>query len=429
MEYSEALRDLDGRQPESMPERGLDRVRAVAELLDHPESTYPSIQITGTNGKTTTARIITALACRHGLATGTYISPHLDDVRERLSLCGERISEEEFAETYGHLLPFLERVDGPSLRVTYFETLTALAYLWFADKPVDLGVLEVGLGGTWDATNLVRGDVAVLCPIGLDHVRLLGNTVEQVATEKAGIIKEGRVAVVREQRPEAMAVIERRCKEVGAELLLEGTDFDLAGRTQGVGGQSLSIRSRHALYEDVFFPLVGEQLARNAVASVVAVESLLDRPLDDDSLRAALRSVASPGRMEVVGRRPLVVLDGAHNPDAAAAVAEALPEVFTWNRLHLVVGMFEDKDVESVVRLLAPLADRAYACMNTGSRAAPVSRVEAALRQSGVDHVQAFETVGAAVASAMAAADPEDLILVTGSFYTVADARPLFAGA
>jgi dihydrofolate synthase / folylpolyglutamate synthase len=428
MDYTEALSDLDGRQPESMPERGLERIQAVTELLDHPELTYPSIQITGTNGKTTSARIITALACRHGLATGTYTSPHLGDVRERLSLCGERISKEEFAEAYAHLLPFLQRVDGPSLRVTYFETLTALAYLWFADKPVDLGVFEVGLGGTWDATNLVRGDVAVLCPIGLDHVRLLGNTVEQVATEKAGIIKEGRVAVVREQRPEAMAVIERRCKEVGAELLVEGADFDLSGRTQGVGGQSLSIRSRHALYEDVFFPLVGEQFARNAVTSVVALESLLDRPLDDVSVRAALRSVTSPGRMEVVGRRPLVVLDGAHNPDAATAVGEALPEVFTWNRLHLVVGMFDDKDVESVVSLLAPLADRAYACLNTGSRAAPVSRVEAALRQSGVDEVRAFQTVGAAVAAAIAEADPEDLILVTGSFYTVADARPLFVG-
>src|SRR5439155_18618735 len=172
-----------------------------------------------------------------------------------------------------------------------------------------------------------------------------------------------------------------------------------------------------------------EQVARTAVVSVVAVESLIDHPLDEASLRAALRSVTSPGRMEVVGRSPLVVLDGAHNPDAAVAVAEALPEVFSWNRLHLVVGMFEDKDVESVVKLLAPLADRAYACMNTGSRAAPVSRVEVALRRSGVDQVQAFETVGAAVASAMAAADPEDLILVTGSFYTVADARPLFVGA
>jgi dihydrofolate synthase / folylpolyglutamate synthase len=426
MEYRDAVRDLDARQPESMPERGLDRIRAVAELLDHPELTYPSIHITGTNGKTTTARMVTALACAHGLATGTYVSPHVDDLTERLSLCAEPIPQEEFAETYEHLLPFLERVDGPSLRVTYFETLTALAYLWFADKPVDLGVFEVGLGGTWDATNLVRGEVSMLCPIGIDHVHLLGRTVEDIAKEKAGIIKDGRVAVVRHQRPEAMEVIERRAKEVGADLILEGADFDLADRTQGVGGQQLSIRGRHATYEDLFFPLIGEQLARNAAAAVAAVESFLGRALDTEAVRSALASTASAGRMEVVNRRPLVVLDGAHNPDAAQAVASALPESFTWNRLHLVIGMFQDKDVEAVAGLLGPLADRGYACTNTGSRAADVDRVASALRRAGLDDVESFQTVGAAVTAAMASADPGDLILVTGSFYTVADARPLF---
>jgi dihydrofolate synthase / folylpolyglutamate synthase len=428
MNYEEAFRDLDGRQAESMPERGLDRIRAVAELLDHPELTYPSIQVTGTNGKTTTARMITDLACGHGLATGTFVSPHIADLTERISLCGAPISKEEFAETYEHLLPFLERVDGPSLRVTYFETLTALAYLWFADKPVDLGVFEVGLGGIWDATNLARGDVAVLCPIGIDHVRLLGSTIDEIATEKAGIVKEGRVAVVREQRPEAMTVIERRCKEVGAELVVEGIDFGLGARTQGVGGQSLSIQGRYAGYDELFLPLVGEQFARNAATSVAALESLLGRALDDASIRAALGSVTSPGRMEAVSRHPLVILDGAHNLDAAEALAASLPSAFAWSRLHLVIGMFADKDVEGVVRHLAPLADRAYACASTSPRAAPVDRVATALREAGVEDVDSFQTVGAAVAAAMAAADPEDLILVTGSFYTVADARPLFVG-
>jgi dihydrofolate synthase/folylpolyglutamate synthase len=426
MDYQEAFADLDGRQPESMPERGLDRIRAVAELLDHPELTYPSIQITGTNGKTSTARMITALACEHGLATGTFVSPHVIDLTERLSLCGQSISQEEFAEAYAHLLPYLERVDGPSMRVTYFETLAALAYLWFADKPVDLGVFEVGLGGTWDATNLVRGDVAVLCPVGIDHVRLLGSTVEDIATEKAGIIKEGRVAVVREQRPEALAVIERRCKEVGADLVLEGVDFELAARTQGVGGQSLSFRGKYRTYEDVFFPLIGEPLARNAATSVAVLEALLGRALDETTVQQALAAVTSPGRLEVVHRHPLVILDGAHNPDAAEAVAAAVTEAFTWERLHLVVGMFEDKDVESVLGILAPLADLAYACRSTSPRAASIARVEGALRLGGVQEVAGYQTVGAAVASAMAAAGPEDVVLVTGSFYTVADARPLF---
>jgi dihydrofolate synthase / folylpolyglutamate synthase len=429
MDYAEAFRDLDARQPESMPEPGLERIRAVAELLDHPELTYPSIHVTGTNGKTTTARMITALGCASGLATGTYVSPHIGDLTERLSLCGEPISQEEFAETYEHLLPFLERVDGPFLRVTYFETLTALAYLWFADKPVDLGVFEVGIGGTWDATNLIRGDVAVLCPVGLDHVKHLGSTVEEVATEKAGIIKEGRVAVVREQRPEAMAVIERRCKEVGAELVVEGQGFDLRERTQGVGGQALSIRGRHAIYDEIFLPIVGEQLSRNAAVAVAAVESLVGRALDAEVVRAAFASVTSPGRMEVVSRRPVVLLDGAHNPDAAAALAATVAEAFTWERLHLVIGMFEDKDVEAVVRLVAPLADAAYACPNSSTRSASPSRVETALRAAGVQDVRTFEGVEHAVAAAVAASDPDDLVLVTGSFYTVADARPMFVPA
>ncbi len=425
MDFRGALRDLDARQPESMPERGLERIQAIAESQNHPELTYPSIQVTGTNGKTTTARMITAIACGHGLSAGTYISPHVGSVTERLALCGEPISEEEFAQAYRHLLPFLERVDGPGFRVTYFETLTALAYLWFADKPVDLGVFEVGMGGTWDATNLVRGDVAVLCPVGIDH-KELGSTVGEVATEKAGIIKEGRTAVVREQRPEALAAIEARCMEMGAELILEGRDFELLSRAQALRGQAISIRGRYGTYDDLFVPLFGEQLARNAAAAVTAFESFLGRALEEKAVRAGLAGVASSGRLEVAARRPLVVLDGAHNPDAAAALVGALPEAFKWERLHLVIGMFADKDVEAVVRLTGPLADRAYAGASSSPRAAPVERVEKALRSAGVVDVETFRTIPEAVAAARAAAGESDLILVTGSFYTVADARPLF---
>ncbi len=205
MNFQDALRDLDARQPEQMPQPSLDRIAAVEELLDHPELTYPSIHITGTNGKTTTARLVTGLACAHGLTTGTFVSPHLQSVTERLTLCGGEISVAEFGEEYERLLPYLRTVDGRSdRRVTYFEALTALAFLWFADKPVQLGVFEVGMGGTWDATNLVRGEVAVLCPIGLDHVGILGDTVEEIAGEKAGILKPGSAAVVRRVRAAAV---------------------------------------------------------------------------------------------------------------------------------------------------------------------------------------------------------------------------------
>ncbi len=408
MDYSEAIRDLDSRQSESMPNPSLDRIRAIAELMADPQLTYPSIHVTGTNGKTTTARLVTALACTHGLTTGTFISPHVTAVTERISVCDERIAEDEFADVYRHLLPFLEHVDALGRRVTYFETLTALSYLWFADKPVGLGVFEVGMGGTWDATNLIRSDVAVVAPVGLDHVKQLGPTIEDIAEEKAGIIKEGRVAVVREQRPGPLAVIERRCKEVDASMLLEGRDFALTSRAPGVGGQTVSIRGLHTSYDDVFLSLFGEQAARNAAASVAAGEALLGRSLSEDAVREGLGKVTSPGRIEVVA---------------------ALVEAFQWDRLHLVIAMFGDKDVETVVGLIAPLADRAYLTVNSSPRSAPIDRVANAVRESGVTDAETFASVEEAVAAARRAAGSEDLILVTGSFYTVADARPLFVGA
>jgi dihydrofolate synthase/folylpolyglutamate synthase len=429
MNYDDAIRDLDSRQSESMPNPSLDRIRAVAGLMADPQLTYASVHVTGTNGKTTTARVVSALACAHGLSTGTFVSPHVTAVTERISVCDAPITEEEFAEAYQHLVPYLEHVDGRGRKVTYFETLTALAYLWFADKPVGLGVFEVGMGGTWDATNLIRGDVAVVCPIGLDHVRQLGPTLEDIAEEKAGIIKEERIAVVREQRQGPLAVIERRCKEMEASMLLEGRDFALTSRAQAVGGQAVSVRGLHDAYEDLFLSLFGEQAARNAAASIVACEALLGRSLGQDAVRGALREATSPGRIEVVGRRPLAVLDGAHNPDAADALAASLQEAFQWDRLHLVMAMFGDKDVETVAGLIGPLADRGYVTVNSSPRSAAAARVAAALGESGLGELDTFASVMDAVAAAREAAGPEDLILVTGSFYTVADARPLFVGA
>ena len=412
-----------------MPEPSLERISQLVKLLDEPNLTYPSIHITGTNGKTTTARLVTGLACAHGLSTGTYISPHVERVTERLSICAEAISEEEFAEEYTRLAPYLESAEGLGAPITYFEALTALAYVWFADKPVSLGVFEVGMGGTWDATNLVAGDVAILCPVGLDHVQHLGKTVEEIAGEKAGIIKPSKVAVVRDQRPEAQAVIERQASEVGTTLLLEGRDFAVESRSPAVGGQTFSMRGVHGSYETLFLPLFGEPAARNAAAAVAALEAFLDRPLHEPSVAQAFEAVTSPGRVEVVSRHPLVILDGAHNPDAAEALVEAVREAFHWERLHLVAGMFEDKDVEEVIRRLAPLADRGYACLSSSGRAASPERVAEAMRGAGLADVDTFGSVASAVESARSEASAEDLILVTGSFYTVGDARPLFEGA
>ncbi|MEX0742827.1 MAG: cyanophycin synthetase, partial [Actinomycetota bacterium] len=333
----------------------------------------------------------------------------------------EAISEKEFGEEYEHLLPYLRTVDERVGRVTYFEALVALAFLWFADKPADLGVFEVGMGGTWDATNLVAGEVAVLCPIALDHPEL-GSTAAEVAREKSGIVKAGTIAVVREQPPEVLAVIEARCEEVGARMLLEDRDWGLEIRTPAVGGQALTVRGIHATYEDLLLPLFGEFAARNLAAAVVAVEALLEHELEDDALRDALAGATSPGRLEVAGRRPLILLDGAHNPDAADALATALPESFTWRRLHLVLAVFSNKDLDGIVAQLAPLADLGYAATTASVRARPAEEIARALAADGVP-AEAFGSVEDALAAAREAAEDDDLILVTGSLYTVAAAR------
>jgi len=419
--FADAMAELQGRQPEHLPEPDLERIRALASLLADPQLTYPTIHVTGTNGKTTTARLAAAIACAHGLTTGLFTSPHLASVTERFEICGDPMAEEAFGEEFEHLLAFLRTVDERVGRVTYFEALTALAYLSFADAPVALGVFEVGMGGTWDATNLVSGDVAVLCPIGLDHPQL-GSTIAEVTGEKAGIIKQGKVAVVREQEDEALEVIRQRCEEQIATLLLEGRDWELADLTPAVGGQAIAIRGLHATYDDILLPIYGEHAAHNAAAAVVAVEALLERPLDRDAVRLALGAATSPGRLEVAARRPLVVLDGAHNPAAARALAEALPDTFTWDRLHLVLGVFADKDLDGIVGPLATLADAGYAAAVESVRARRPHEVADAMIAHDIP-TETFTTVRDALDGAGNAASDGDLILVTGSLYTVADAR------
>jgi dihydrofolate synthase/folylpolyglutamate synthase len=273
----------------------------------------------------------------------------------------------------------------------------------------------------------VSGDVAVLCPIGVDHPEL-GSTIAEVAGEKAGIVKQGKVAVAREQTAEALQVIERRCEEQIATLLLEGREWELDDLTPAVGGQAMAVRGLHATYDEVLLPIHGEHAAHNAAAAVVAVEALLERALDPDAVRVALGSMTSPGRLEVVSRRPLIVLDGAHNPAAAEALAEALPDTFTGDRLHLVMGVFADKDLEGIVRPLAPLADAGYASAVDSVRARPPEAVADAMAAAGIP-TEAFATVREALDAARDAASADDLILVTGSLYTVAEARRVLLGA
>jgi len=424
MRFADALKRLDARQPEHMPGPSLERIREVAALLDQPQLTYPTIHVTGTNGKTTAARVAASVACAHGITVGLYTSPHLLSVTERFSVCGQDITEEEFAQEWEHLEPFLQLVDGRgSGEVTYFEAVTALAYLWFADKPVGLGVFEVGMGGAWDATNLVDGEVAVVTPIGMDHVAELGPTLEDIAGEKAGILKPGSTAVFREQEPAAEAVLAGRAAEAGSTPRWEGKDWEVEERLLAVGGQAFRLRGLHATYEDLYLPLFGDYAVHNAGAGVVAVEALTGQPLHDETLREGLAAVQSPGRLEIVALQPSVVLDGAHNPAGAAALAEAMRESFRWERLHLVLAVSANKDLAGICAPLAPLADEAYVARNEGVRSAdPVDVADALGRPAA-----RFGAVAEALAAARAAAAPRDIVLVTGSLFTVADAKRALA--
>lgn len=420
MRFDEALAELESRQPDRMIPN-LTRITALAELLDDPQLTYPTIHVTGTNGKTTTARSISSLACANGLTSGLYTSPHLESVTERIAVCDQPISPGEFAEEYDRLLPYLELVDARGERVTYFEALTALAFLWFSDKPVSVGVFEVGMGGAWDATNLVAGDVAVLCPIALDHPEL-GSTIAEIALEKAGIVKPGKTVVSRDQPEEVLRILEERAEAFEARLILEYRDFALSAREQAVGGQVIGVRGLFGEYRDLPLSQFGEHAARNAAAAVVAVEAFLDRALSEPVAQRALETSSSPGRLEIVGRRPVVVLDGAHNPAAAEALVAALEEAFTWNRLHLVIAVSANKDVDEIVDALARIADRAYAARNASTRSSPAERVAKSAEVAGLP-VEAFASVPEAMQAARDSAGEDDLILVTGSLYTVADAR------
>ena len=429
MRFAESEARLDERQPEHMPEPSLDRIRAITELLDDPQLTFPTIHVTGTNGKTTIARAAAAISCAHGITTGLFTSPHLLTVRERLSVCGVDISEEEFAEEWAHLEPYLEVVDARGEgATTYFEAATALAFLWFADKPVGLGVVEVGMGGSWDATNLVAGDVAVIGEVALDHPEL-GATVREVATEKAGIVKPGKLVVVREQpHPEALEVIEARAAEVDATVLLEGRDWEIAARVPAVGGQQFRIEGASSAYDELFVPMFGEHAVRNVTAAIVAVETVFGHALSEDALRSAIAGLRIPGRMEIAEREPIVLLDGAHNPAGAEALVAGLREALTWGRAHVVLAVSSNKDLDGIVWALAPIADSWYAARNESVRSFAAEHVAERIAAAG-GRVADLGTVEEALAAARDAAADDDLILVTGSLYTVADARRALGGS
>ena len=402
---------------------GTERIAALVEALGHPERAYPVIQVSGTNAKFSVVCMVEAILTALGLTVGTYTSPHLESVRERIRLAGSDIDEESFARTLTYLVPYLEQVEKEAGdELTWFEVLTGMAFEAFFDRAVHAAVLEVGLGGEYDATNVADARVAVVTNVSLDHIRQFGRDLHKAAWEKGGIAKEGTFVVTGIEQDDLYEIVARRASERGAEGIARlGRDLGVETRS-AVGGQVVTIRGLHGKYDDVYLSLFGSHQARNAALAIAACEAFTGGRLSRPELEAALGGVRVPGRIEVVGRRPLVVCDGAHNIAASAAVREAVAESFTYDRLLMVVGMVDTKLVEDVLSGWAPLVAKGFATAPATERAASSERVAGALASHGAP-VETFETVGEALDAALGEASEDDMVLVFGSFYTVGEAR------
>jgi dihydrofolate synthase / folylpolyglutamate synthase len=418
----------------------ISRIEALLDLLGGPQRAYPSIHITGTNGKTSTARMIDALVRAHGLRTGRYTSPHLASVRERISVDGESVDEDRFVEIYREVAPAAQVLDqrAGANTLTYFDLTTAMALAAFADAPVDVAVVEVGLGGAEDSTNVLRAGTAVITPISLDHTQWLGDTVADIATAKAGIVHSGATLICAAQPSEAMGPIIERCAEVDATIAREGHEFGVRHRELAVGGQVLTLQGLGGGYDQVFLPLHGAHQAQNAAVALAAVEAFLGagaatRQLDPDVVREGFAAVTSPGRLERVRSSPTILLDAAHNPGGMAATVRALGEEFTFVRLVAVVAVLADKDVAGMLELLEPVVDAIVCTRNTSPRAMPADELAGLATQVfGADRVHLEPFMPDAISTAVTLVEEEvDAavtrvgVLITGSVVTVADARTL----
>ena len=409
---------------------GLQRIEALLHLLGDPQKAYPSIHIGGTNGKTSTARMAESLLRATGLRTGRYTSPHLESVTERISIDGAPISPRAFAELYDDVAPYAGLVDAeqPEQKVTYFELMTAMGFAAFADAPVDAAVIEVGLGGTWDCTNVIAAPVTALLPISLDHTELLGDTVAEIATDKAGIIHEGTLCVLAAQPLEAAEVILRRVAETGSTVAREGLEFGVMSRAIAVGGQLVSIKGLHGEYDEVLLPLHGAHQASNAAVALATVEGLLGRALDIDLVREGLGRASSPGRLEVLRRSPTVLVDAAHNPAGMAVTVAAVQDSFDFARVVVVLGVLTDKDARGILEALEVIADVVVVTRSISPRAmAPDELAALAVDVLGPDRVEVSLHLLDAIDRAVELADeePGSGVLITGSVTVAGQARRL----
>ncbi len=445
--------ELDKRWPETKIEPSLTRIATLMDLLGSPQQSYPAIHIAGTNGKTSVTRMIDALLTALHRRTGRLTSPHLQLATERISIDNAPITPAKYVEIYRELLPYVEMIDkqsaaagGPAM--SKFEVLTGMAFAAFAEAPVDVAVVETGLGGTWDATNVVDGQVAVITPIGLDHTDYLGPDLTSIAGEKAGIIKRApeslvprdNVAVIAQQEPEAMEVLLRRAVEMDAAVAREGSEFRVLARQIAVGGQQLELQGLGGVYDEIFLPLHGEHQARNAVLALAAVEAFFgagaQRKLDMDAVRAGFASVTSPGRLERMRSAPTIFIDAAHNPAGARALAATLTDEFDFRKLVGVVAVLGDKDADGILTALEPVFDEIVVTSNGSPRALDVETLaDLAVQRFGDERVVSAATLPDALETAIAIAEEVGEagemvsgagVIVTGSVVTAGAARALF---
>ncbi|MGW0183602.1 bifunctional tetrahydrofolate synthase/dihydrofolate synthase [Nocardia sp. NPDC003345] len=445
--------ELDKRWPETKIEPSLTRIATLMDVLGSPQHGYPAIHIAGTNGKTSVTRMIDALLTALHRRTGRFTSPHLQLATERISIDNRPISPGHYVELYREMQPYIEMIDAQSETaggppMSKFEVLTAMAFAAFAEAPVDVAVVETGMGGSWDATNVIDGQVAVITPIGLDHTDYLGPDLTSIAGEKAGIIKRAAeslvptdtVAIIAEQDPEALEVLLRRAVEVDAAVARAGSEFRVLGRKIAVGGQQLELQGLGGVYDEIFLPLHGEHQAHNAALALAAVEAFFgagaQRQLDIEAVRTGFAEVSSPGRLERMRNAPTLFIDAAHNPAGAAALAVTLTAEFDFRKLVGVVAVLGDKDAAGILDALEPVFDEIVVTTNGSPRALPVERLaDLAVQRFGDERVvtaaglpDALET---AVALAEEVGDAGEMVsgagvVVTGSVVTAGAARALF---
>lgn len=436
VEADAVYEELLERIGEATPQPRLEPTRRAVELLGDPHRAYPIIHVTGTNGKTSTSRITESILRAYGLRTGLMTSPHLVRVNERIVIDGSPISNRALVANWRDIQPFLMMVDAELTansepELSFFEALTVLAFACFADAPVDVAVIEVGMGGEWDSTNVADGQVAVFTPIALDHTQRLGSTVREIAATKSGIVKPVARIVSAIQDSDAMAELEKAAELTESTLSVEGDAFAVDSTTVAVGGQLISVRGRAGTYSDLFLPLFGEHQAHNAALAIAAVESFLGdggQALVPDVLEEGLASVTSPGRLELIGIEPTVIVDAAHNPHGAASLVSALGKYFAFEEFCIVISVLADKDARGIVEALAPVAVRFHVTQSQSERAIDyVDLAELVLDVTHEDATYQFDTMEQAIGDARRWAEeaPGRAVVVTGSITLVGEAIAL----